>query len=581
MTNNEASPSRNRGCRGPLTPTCATVPDSAAAVLATVPAWWARRAAAAGLSGACLDVDCAIAAELPSTVARSRIQPRMDLLDAAPEQLGDAYVTALDPGVRGHTGRHYTPPALATALWEQARATAGGRIDGLVFDLACGAGALLLPPLRSWLRCCADPERVLAGVATAVGGCDLDEAAVWLGNVALASVLLPWWAQLPAVRRPLLPALLHAGDGLAPREVRAAAVLMNPPYGRIRLADHERLRWSRAVYGHANRYTLFMAAGTAQLRRGGVLAALVPAGWLGGCYFQRLRAHLAAHAPLDRITYVRERTDVFSTGVIQETVLATFVRGALPGEIRCAALEVNDEPTPARIGSACPPARPDLPWPLPRRDSDVPLVRRAATLHARLPDYGWKVSTGPLVWNRAKARISANRGDSGVSIVWAADLDGGTPRRARIRQPQRWLALRPGDDRILVLDRPAVLVQRTTAPEQPRRLIAAELDAGCLARWGGRVVVENHVNVLTCSDPQSPLTARLLMALLTSAALDRLYRCLTGSVAVSAYELSAIPLPDRLTLLAWAGHDDATVAVEIEKYYQAVVTPWPGSDRAT
>jgi adenine-specific DNA-methyltransferase len=566
---NPASLSSNRGRRGPLTPTCGTVPDGAAAVLATLPVWWARQAAAVGFSGAWLDVTCAIAAEVPSTVGWSRIQPRTDLLNAAPEQLGDAYVTALDPAVRSHTGRHYTPPALATALWEQAQATAGGRVDGLVFDPACGAGALLLPPLRSWLSCCVDPQQVLAGAATAVGGCDLDEAAVWLGNVVLASVLLPWWARLPAVRRPPLPALLHVGDGLAPRGLRAAAVLMNPPYGRIRLDDQERLRWSHAVYGHANRYALFMAAGTAQLRQGGVLAALVPAGWLGGCYFQRLRAHLAAHAPLDRITYVRERTDVFSTGVLQETVLASFVRGAAPGEIRCAALGMNGQLIRASIGSAYPPARPDLPWPLPRRDSDVPLVCRAGILHARLPDYGWKVSTGPLVWNRAKARISASRGDGSVTIVWAADLDGGTPHRARIRQPQRWLALRPGDDRILVLDRPAVLVQRTTAPEQPRRLLAADFDAGCLGRWGGRVVVENHVNVLTCNDPQSPLTARLMMALLKSAALDRLYRCLTGSVAVSAYELSAIPLPDRATLQAWARHDDATVAQEIEKYYQA------------
>src|SRR6185312_11495591 len=135
-------------------------------------------------------------------------------------------------------------------------------------------------------------------------------------------------------------------------------------------------------------------------------------------------------------------------------------------------------------------------------------VRRAATLHARLPDYGWRVSTGPLVWNRAKDRISAHRRDGSVTIVWAADLEDGTLRCARIRQPQRWLALGPDDDRALVLDRPALLVARTTAPEQPRRLIAAELDAGCLARWGGRVVVENHVNVLTCLDAHSPLTAR-------------------------------------------------------------------------
>lgn len=560
------SPTPNRGRRGPLIPAGGTVSDGAAAVLAAVPAWWARRAAEAGLRGACLDVRHAVAAQPPLEPELSRAQPRTDLLDATPEQLGDAYVTALDPADRSRTGRHYTPPVLAGALWGQAQATAGGPIDGLVFDPACGTGALLLPPLRSWLGRCAELEKV----PTAVGGCDLDEAAVWLGNIALASVLLPLWAWLATTRprRPgPLPTLLHVGDGLAAREPHAAGVLMNPPYGRIRLDDHERLRWSHAVYGHANRYALFMAAATAQLKPGGVLAALVPAGWLGGAYFQRLRAYLAADAPLDRVTYVRERADVFSTGVLQETVLVSFVRGAAPGEIRCAALAGNGQPIQVRVGSACAPVRPDLPWPLPREASDVQLVRHAGTLHPRLPDYGWKVSTGPLVWNRAKDRISAHRRAGSVAIVWAADLEGGTPRWARIRQAQRWLALPPGDDRALVLDRPAVLVQRTTAPEQPRRLLAAELDAACLASWGGRVVVENHVNVLRCLDPRSPLTTRLLMLLLRSAVFDRLYRCLTGSVAVSAYELSAMPMPDRDTLLDWARHDDLAVARKIENYY--------------
>ncbi|MDQ2791305.1 MAG: hypothetical protein DLM60_18275 [Pseudonocardiales bacterium] len=203
------------------------------------------------------------------------------------------------------------------------------------------------------------------------------------------------------------------------------------------------------------------------------------------------------------------------------------------------------------IGVARPPALPDMPWSLPRDVSDVPLVRRATTLRGRLSDYGWKISTGPLVWNRAKDRISARRRADTIKIMWAADLDGGKPRRARVREAQRWLQLRPGDDRTLVLDRPAVLVRRTTAPEQPRRLVAADLDAACLEEWGGRVVVENHVNVLTCIDGESPLTARLLVALLDSSAFDRLYRCLTGSVAVSAYELAAMPLPDQSTLLSF------------------------------
>jgi hypothetical protein len=37
---------------------------------------------------------------------------------------------------------------------------------------------------------------------------------------------------------------------------------------------------------------------------------------------------------------------------------------------------------------------------------------------------------------------------------------------------------------------------------------------------------------------------------------------------VSAYELSAMPLPDRNTLLSWAPHSDTRIAREIENYYR-------------
>lgn len=59
------------------------------------------------------------------------------------------------------------------------------------------------------------------------------------------------------------------------------------------------------------------------------------------------------------------------------------------------------------------------------------------------------------------------------------------------------------------------------------------------------------------------------MALLASDAFDRLYRCLTGSVAVSAYELAAMPLPDRSTVRSWALLNGTRLAREIEDYYRA------------
>jgi len=56
--------------------------------------------------------------------------------------------------------------------------------------------------------------------------------------------------------------------------------------------------------------------------------------------------------------------------------------------------------------------------------------------------------------------------------------------------------------------------------------------------------------VRAVSDPKV-LTA-VLAALLNSAVVDQVFRCISGSVAVSAFELEALPLPvpSALTLLA-------------------------------
>ncbi|MFJ6945539.1 Eco57I restriction-modification methylase domain-containing protein [Streptomyces wuyuanensis] len=428
---------------------------------------------------------------------------------------------------------------------------------------------LLLPALRSWLADRADvqPEMVLRAVGSAIGGRDLDPAAVWLGNTLLAAELLPVWARVPLPRREPLPALLEVGDGLTPPPAPPAISILNPPYGRVRLTDADRTQWQHVVYGHANRYGLFMAAAVEHLEEGGVAAVLVPAGWLGGSYFQRLRSYLADTAPLSRLNYVTDRSGVFSTGVLQETVLATFRKGKAPQAVTCGRVTINGRALEEEIGRGRLPASADRPWLLPRQAGDLPLVKQAQKMTRRLADYGWSVSTGPLVWNRRKPQLSAAPSDRSVKIIWAADLEGGKLHQDPSRDHLRYLHLGDKDRRVLVLNRPAVLVQRTTAPEQPRRLLAAALDRETLAKWGGEVSVENHMNVLISDTPDGQLTPRVLTALLDSEALDRLYRCLTGSVAVSAYELSALPLPGPKVLRAWASLSDEQLPAEINRVY--------------
>src|SRR5262249_27001490 len=160
-----------------------------------------------------------------------------------------------------------TPVNLAERLWLMARSSLGQRrsslpLPGLVRDPACGAGSLLIPPLRQHLSAvaAADPRVTLAGLPRLIEGIDTDPAASWVANVVLAAELLPFLARIPSARRRPLPMLVNVGDGLAAQPRRARAIIMNPPYGRVRLDDVERDRWGQYLYGHANLYSLFLAS---------------------------------------------------------------------------------------------------------------------------------------------------------------------------------------------------------------------------------------------------------------------------------------------------------------------------------
>lgn len=476
----------------------AELTPTAAAVLAAIPAWWTARATQAGLTGHWLDVHQALQTEPPLLLSDA---PPLELEwgPLSPEAVGAAYVDALAPETRARHGRHYTPHELASELWAMARRALGFKaplqqLPGLVRDPACGAGALLLPAMREHIAACIDagvsPETIVEELPALIHGIDTDPAAVWVANVVLAAELLGLQASIPEARRRPFPLFATTGDGLSADAAKARVVVMNPPYGRVRLSVEDRQRFADTLYGHANLYGIFMAAAVESLDEAGVLAALVPTSFTAGRYFEPLRRLLVSNARLQEVAFVADRSGVF-TSVLQETCLAAFTRR----KIRRTTINTIGSKTTYVATVATPTS--GRPWVLPRRSDLAPIAAAAAALPLSIAAAGWAVSTGPLVWNRRKADLHARPAKDRHVVLWAADIDGGMVHRDAARAHMRYMSVTTqSDKKTMLTTAPRILVQRTTAPEQLRRLVAAELTQADLDRFGGAVVVENHLSLI-------------------------------------------------------------------------------------
>jgi adenine-specific DNA-methyltransferase len=119
--------------------------------------------------------------------------------------------------------------------------------------------------------------------------------------------------------------------------------------------------------------------------------------------------------------------------------------------------------------------------------------------------------------------------------------DGTFEFRARRKNHSPYFEPLP-DEHWVIVDFACVLLQRTTAKEQSRRLIAAELPASFVRRHRG-VAIENHLNMIRPANVAVSISPAAIAALLNTNVVDRLFRCINGSVAVSAYELECLPLP--------------------------------------
>lgn len=518
-------------------------------------------------------------AELPDTaltLARTMGEAACDLDPLAASYLISVTYTAMLPDeMRSRLGAYYTPPPLAERLVAMATSAGVNWKTCRVLDPACGGGAFLSAVAAPMVNAAGHTPaaKTIASVAHRLKGFEIDPYAAWLSQTFLEVCFMPLC--LKAKQR--LPVVVEVRDSLLADEPKDAAdhydlVIGNPPYGRVSLAPEVRTRYKRSLFGHANLYGVFTDLAIRLAKTGGVIAYVTPTSFLAGEYFKALRALLASSARPANIDFVSVRKGVFDDA-LQETMLTTYRKTGVYLNLPTVHFiaPTDDDKITVEGGGEFELSKDGGPWLVPRSAEQAQLIAALRKMTHRLSDYGYTVSTGPLVWNRFKKQIVENSGKDTLPLIWAESIssDGRFHYRADKRNHLPYFQPLAGDD-WLITRKSCVLLQRTTAIEQPRRLIAAELPETFISKHGA-VVIENHLNMIRPTSDTPCVPAGIIAALLNSAIVDRAFRCISGSVAVSAYELENLPLPSPTELKALLGRKSSREAVEqvCEELYSA------------
>jgi adenine-specific DNA-methyltransferase len=484
----------------------------------------------------------------------------MPLLEAS-YWLSSAYSVLCDAGHRQLLAMFFTPTSLTKGLLDDLVEQGVDFASHSFFDPACG-GAAFLAPIAQRMRVCLrkrglSSRQVLEHIEANLYGTDMDPVLCELSKHFLLMTLeqeVRETGWVPAFK-------VHQADSL--RELvrmfgTLDVVVCNPPYRKMGAQELEDLReaYADVIEAQPNLYGVFIGLCVRLLRAGGYVALVTPTSFLSGQYFSRLRGYLMGTTDVRHIGMVSDRLGVF-IDVEQETALTVMRRRkeAFQGAARTQVSVVSADGRYKGVGECVLPGA-GRTWPIPRAVLDVPLLKACACSSFKLEDYGYRVRIGAYVWNRdmrpryqSLKDVKKAKAQTAMPLIWSRDISpvGFVEFDAAVAHGGEHRFVDLGDrHHSSVVRRPAVVLQRVTSNDQPRRLVAAPVPSALYAQFEG-FVGENHIVILEQQEG-STFSPGEMAQLMSTEPVDRYFRCISGATNVSAFELRQLALPDPSVL---------------------------------
>ena len=331
-------------------------------------------------------------------------------------------------------------------------------------------------------------------------------------------------------------------------------VIGNPPY--VVIKDQQlRELYKEGVYGRMNTYGLFIQRGLQLAGEEGHLTFINPRTLLTDRYFTNLRKVIRQKSQLKGVVLISDRHNTFES-VLQECIILHLVRKAKspkaymvgtrsisrPGDLTDPQSLSSISSERVLLGNEY-----DGAFYIGSSEFDYQVFEKMNANGVKLAAWSLKAETGKIQFDKYQDYVQTNNANGACRLIWAENVQRYALAPTVRRAGREWLKKSITGVISPSITGSGIVTQRTTANEQPRRIIATLLTPNSVG--SNQVYSENGTNFIPLGTDNHQ--AAFLIAALNSSLVEFLFRRLNSNVHVSAGELNALPfppLPDDKTL---------------------------------
>jgi hypothetical protein len=311
-------------------------------------------------------------------------------------------------------------------------------------------------------------------------------------------------------------------------------VIGNPPYVVIKKDEKLKTKYEELYpylkSGRVNIYQLFLGCSAHLLSESGVLTFIHPKTLLSDAYLSATRKFLLSYFSSFDIINIVSRTDTFGA-VLQSVIVSLWNKNNRKEKCRVTEIFKKSEFETISFLS------------LPKGDivspyntllvSGNPGVYKIEKKLRQIETLPLNFATGSIEWNKYASILSGTKKSDSKRLIYGENIQKFYVAESRSRAKTTFLS---GKISVPVLTGVAIFTQRTTAVEQPYRIISSIVDP---KNFDTPIVSENHTNVFIFDDSKA---VYYILGILNSKLIDFYFRLFNSNTQVSSTELNRLPI---------------------------------------